>query len=59
MPDVTTDTNKISIPGRFTSDGKRLIRAEKIGDATRLFIDQSRIASLNGSQRLLYLFICT
>ncbi len=34
MPDRSTDTNRISVPGLFSSDGKRLIRTEKIGDAT-------------------------
>ncbi len=34
MPEGTMDTNRISVPGRFSSDGRRLIRAEIIGDAT-------------------------
>ncbi len=34
MPEGTTVTERIGVPGRFLSDGRRLIRAEIIGDAT-------------------------
>lgn len=34
MPDGSTDIERISVPGLFSSDERRLIRVEKIGDAT-------------------------
>lgn len=34
MPDGTTDTNRISVPGTFSWDGRRLFKVEKLGDAT-------------------------